>query len=477
MKEIIDLCLALPNNALEYKNLIGIKNDDVERLSELIINGEISSSEDAINLLYNDKKFPRVYLSNAKKQLEERVINTFLSLKNPGKTEIQQVYFETYRKFAAFKVLRGQGKREASTSLAKKIIKDSIKYQFTEISLSLAKELKLYYSLISQNKKKFEYYKSLAITYGKIYQEETIVEEYLCQMHLITTNKKSFTEPELDIIQTIIHECQQLKYQSFRIIYLSANVKAIYYQIVNDYANLTKVCSEAIKYFESLTYPIPAAAPFSFLYKMIPSYIVLGNFIEAEIAIRKCLSIAPKGHFNWIRTKQYETIMHFHKGDFGNARVISLEILKKHKSQFEFWPIFNAYASILMGEKFRLGKFLNEVPKYSHDKKGMNINILIIQILHFLKQRKFGKVIDRMDALERYSYRYLRKNNTFRSNCLIHMLLQLEKGNFNKIAVQRKAAKYYDRLKSVPLHEAKQDLDLEIVPYEKLWEVILGYLD
>ena len=78
-----------------------------------------------------------------------------------------------------------------------------------------------------------------------------------------------------------------------------------------------------------------------------------------------------------------------------------------------------------------------------------------------------------MEALKTYSHRYLRKNDTFRSNCFINMLLQLPLANFNKIALKRKANKYWEKLRSLPLEEAKQSVEIELVPYEKLWEYVL----
>jgi hypothetical protein len=57
------------------------------------------------------------------------------------------------------------------------------------------------------------------------------------------------------------------------------------------------------------------------------------------------------------------------------------------------------------------------------------------------------------------------------------MIMQLPKGDFHPIAVQRKAEPYYQKLLAVPLHKAKQDYDLEIIPYETLWAFMLESLE
>ena len=53
---------------------------------------------------------------------------------------------------------------------------------------------------------------------------------------------------------------------------------------------------------------------------------------------------------------------------------------------------------------------------------------------------------------------------------------QIPNANFHKVAVQRKAQKYYDKLMANPLEIAKQTYEIEIIPYEDLWEFALDSL-
>ena len=82
-----------------------------------------------------------------------------------------------------------------------------------------------------------------------------------------------------------------------------------------------------------------------------------------------------------------------------------------------------------------------------------------------------------MESLNVYTHRYLRKDDTFRSNCFIKMLLALPAAGFHKKGVLRKARKYWDKLQSVPISVANQNTELEIVPYEVLWEFVIESLD
>ena len=124
-------------------------------------------------------------------------------------------------------------------------------------------------------------------------------------------------------------------------------------------------------------------------------------------------------------------------------------------------------------KKFRIYKFINEVPIYSKDKRGMNISILIIQILFFVWEKKYKKVQLSISSLSRYCKKYLADDDTYRSHCFIKMLVQLAKADFNPIRGQRYAKNFHDKLLARPLATSRQAIEIEIVPYEHLWEMIL----
>lgn len=155
----------------------------------------------------------------------------------------------------------------------------------------------------------------------------------------------------------------------------------------------------------------------------------------------------------------------------------------------ERWRIYEGYTFFFISnkqikpdhnnplKKFRITKFVNELPIYAKDKRGVNISIILIQILFLLEQKRFGDIIDRMESLKTYVHRYLRQDDTFRSNCFIKMLLTLPECSFHKKAVIRKSEKNFQKLIEKPLNMANQIAEIEIVPYEMLWEFVLESLD
>ena len=182
-----------------------------------------------------------------------------------------------------------------------------------------------------------------------------------------------------------------------------------------------------------------------------------------------------------IHTKQYPKAYETLDFILSHTRYSSLPENSKEK-----WKVYQAYCAYL-GEmdkikitdqkKFKVAKFINEVPIYASEKRTRNIPILIIQTLFLFLHQRYDDAIDRADSLNLYCSRYLKKDASFRSNCFIKMLIKIVEADFHPVAARRKAAGLHKKLNTVPLEVAKQIYEIEIIPYEDLWEMALESLD
>ena len=125
---------------------------------------------------------------------------------------------------------------------------------------------------------------------------------------------------------------------------------------------------------------------------------------------------------------------------------------------------------------FRLYKFLNEVPIYSKDKHGINTSILIVQLLFFIKRREFDKVVDKLDSLKQYLYKYLRRPENIRANLFTRILLKLPKVNYNPIRLARHSEKHINELNKTKYVVTEQLSENEIIPYENLLKILFDLL-
>lgn len=442
-----------------------------------ILAEEWKTNEDVGKAIWpkTNPKNRKTYLSRLKKNILEQTINNAILVK--GKSPYQALTFDCWKRLAAVKILSGMGVRKGAAWLAKQTLKKALKCDLTEVALSMARSLVITES-VSGSTKEYQYYRDLVDDLEEVFAAENKAIRYFTELSNHFANSKEVNAALIKRVQAYGEELSSEidRFTTYRYCYFSYHIKATYAQLINDHKTLEKVCNQAILFFEAKPYPIPTSVKFSFTFKPISAALQLRDYTAAKEYISAARKLTLPRSYNEEICLIYQAILGFHSDQFDLVKdaIQSSRPLRKYKVVEEQWKIIEAYACFLdidSGKKFRIKKFLNEVPIYSKDKRGNNISILILQILFHLKLEERGAIIDKMDALRVYSYRYLKKDETFRSNCFIHMLLCIPRAYFNAIALQRHAKNYVERLGTY------EGGEIEIIPFEKLWEEILNLLD
>jgi hypothetical protein len=153
----------------------------------------------------------------------------------------------------------------------------------------------------------------------------------------------------------------------------------------------------------------------------------------------------------------------------------------------ERWTIFELYLqyalqtmpeyeSLPLRKKFDLQGFLRFIPVASKDKHGMHMAVLVIHILYLLQIGDFSGIINRMDALRSYRTRYLRGKLHQRSRLFFRLLAIMENNSFNYTLIRQKSERTYKLLLAESLDLPETNEELQIIPYEWLWERALETL-
>jgi hypothetical protein len=270
-------------------------------------------------------------------------------------------------------------------------------------------------------------------------------------------------------------------------------VIAMRFELANDHTGLLKVCDRAIESFRTRKIS-RGVAEYLFDIRRITCYIQFKEHDRAEAVARRYFPKMNTTDMNWFVLKAYIMINRLHAGQYTEAHAIMAEVHanKAYRSlpatTAQTWLVFEAHMYFLASvekidsisqpeAKFKVYKFLNNIPIYSKDKMGLNIAVLIMHVLILLQQRKFGEIIDRVDALNQYCHRHLRKDETFRSNCFIKMLLKIVRADFNRKRAERYAEPILKKLTSAPFVLSDQNIEVEIIPYEDLWNIVLELLE
>ncbi len=482
--------LELMRSPFDYQSKTG-------QLYEAINKNDIASDDEASEKFYPDDQQGANY-RKLKSTLKNRLINAlfFIEVNQPSYNDYQKAYYECYKNWAAVKIMLGKNARIAAIELCHKVIKFAEKYEFIDLCLDIYKTLRLHYGARLGELKKYQEYNQLYNKYRAISEAENYAEELYLELIINYVNNKSTKDEIHRQARNSYEEIRPYlaRWDAYRLHLIGYLIRLSIHSSINDYQKILEVCDEALDFYG--TKPFQAHVPMHiFFYQELICHVQLKQYKRGKEAAEKCLELMEEGCFNWFKYLELYFLLSMHTGEYQQAYHVFNEAVYHKRFQFlpdnifELWTVKEAYIHYLIDTgkivpdkedkrftKFRLGRFLNNTPIFSKDKRGVNIAILIIQILFLIQQEKYNVAIDKIEAIEKYCFRYLQKDDTYRSNCFIKMLLQIPIASFHKAAVMRKSKNYLKKLKDVPLEIAGQSHEIELIPYEDLWRLALDSL-
>lgn len=154
--------------------------------------------------------------------------------------------------------------------------------------------------------------------------------------------------------------------------------------------------------------------------------------------------------------------------------------IKQRDAAQQRWELYEAYLQFVRPAvsplKLRsFSQFVQKVPAYSRDKQGMNVAILILQFLYFLNLGDIDGLTARLDALRKYELRHLRDPATLRTQLFFRLIFLSMREGFDIRRIVPKAETLLDKLRATP-HPGAAFGEIEIIPYERLWDLMLDIL-
>ena len=368
-------------------------------------------------------------------------------------------------------------REEKSNLFASEIMRKAMRFQVSEAVLFIAIKL-LRYHTFEGNLKQTESYQATVTKYRKIVNAEMLAEYYLSIINKDII-KKVHSDKLIIRLNHAIGELEQyyneVNSYNFQLFYYEMKFKK--YQLEQNQEKVLETCMEALEKFETKRFKVPNAVLFTFTYPAIPILIQRNEIEQARISIENCYKYCRKKTNNWYVAHSYDVILSFYERKFDVVNQL-IKKVNKYPTMIvqERYELFKVYASIFDDRKIKLSKFANDVYEYSKDKEGYNIAILIAELIHLLKNKSYGKYIDRIEAVEKYTLRAVNSRKVFRSKYFLRILLLIPSSNFHQVLFEAKAKKHLAKLKSLPISQFSPSVEIELVPYEFLYQKIKSFL-
>ncbi len=497
MEALRELVQIVTRNKLKAIDILDLQAEAETKTSKLyqLVADELAENDEMAAEMINPNASNTAGYRKVKARLKSRLLGAlfFIDSKKPDYSTRKRAYYQSYRDWSAARILMAKNAFVSSLELAHKVLRTSEKYEFTDLAMESAKFLRLYYSTKEGDRKRFERYHEVFQNYQLQYQIECELEYYYSDLLIHFVNKKSSGVNIQSRISKYYELClpKLKKFHSYNIQLYGMLIGLMVHSSRQDYSATLELCEETKPIFENK--PYLAGTPLQVIYyQSLVCYIQIKNYEKGQVAAQQCLSLIEEGTFNWFKYQELYFLLCAHTGRFTQAFELLQETMQHSRFHYlvdnakEIWKIYEAYVvfahwakgetNIFSKANFRLNRFLNEIPIFSKDKRGLNVAILIAQFLLLLKDKKYGEMIDRAEALYKYGIRYLQRDETMRSFFFIKMILAIVHNSFDPELAELAGEKHLQKMQDCPLSEAKQLHQIEIIPYEEIWKMILFQL-
>ncbi len=473
------------------------KNSKFNDFYNALTSNKFKNDRDAAAMLYGcspqDAKYRQL-----KSRFRKRLLNTlfFLDINKPAASNYNRAYYSCNKDWTLVKILLSNRAHHSAAAMAKQILTIALKFHFSDIIVNCSRLLREY---CSNNKmeKDYEVYDGYIKEFSEILSAEIRSEE-LYQRVIMDYHKASHqVEGLMERINTYCNTLVSIseQYTSPIIHYNMFLVWCMRFEMEKEFGAMLQVCEQAEQYIEDHPVYYQKEKLITFYGKKMSAHLHMRDYKMGRVNAEKCLTRLPEGSESWFVFMEYYLLLAIHTENYIQAlaifnRAIGRSEFKKQDSMVkEKWSIFEAYlnfviehqefdASMLQKAKrkiFRVSRFLNNPLQYAKEYRNLTILSLILQALFLLQQKNYNEMEERIERLKQYADRKLKKEEYFRSIQFIRLLQMVRKAKY-QVDELGNTQKYYSRLAERPFSYRGAISELEIIPYEKLWEIVLESL-
>ena len=403
---------------------------------------------------------------------------------------IARAHARSLQRLTCMFLLRDMGYTYAATWYAEINIKQAMLYDFTSIVCDSARYLARVYSTRQYNPKEALRYTNLARQYMSVQQEEHTTEILFNEITRLNSQKTTIGIADLSVFNETFSS--SVGERSFLYPLYFGLVLIYRAQLSADHNKVITLSHFYFRHFERKKYDHKIAKAI-FLRSKVEAHLQLRQYVDAQQTLDLLFTKLNGESNNWFDAQDLQIRLSLATQDYTLAykHLQSLLKNKRYKAQpkekKDLYQLYAAYINFLVctdhipevkpWTKKKLTTYFRATTVFDRDTRGVRIAMIIVELLYNILDHDYDAMERRIYSLKEYCSKYLKKDKeNYRSNCFIKMLLEIPKALFHPEAVHPKAKRYNQRLVDNPLELAMQPREVEIIPYEQLWRIILHYL-
>lgn len=473
----LDLDLATEYPSLEEQLYIGARD------------GLFLTDEDAAKGLYDadptDHRFRML-----KSRLKAKIMNLLplVDFKESEDNLAWQYEHESENHLSRAKTLLRSAEYDMAEKQLNKAYAISKECEFTNISYEALRLLRLIYS---ERCKPTDYYttveaieevtKTLAIEE----QAENLFSKISMNLRKSLHSRRNTLGEAADAVATL--EQMSQKTDSFSVYDRFYRLKMFYCELTGDFQTIVTIADEM---FGKLERGEINAIRFDIRYNYFMKTYALLRLKQYD----EGLKTASHGmlHFNrstnnWFSHMENYMLLALHGKSYKLASDLMQRVIRNPHLETlstaaqDRWKLFGAYINfVIPGEKvskaLNFDEFFVTMSKDRKDKRGYNTAVLILELLHHLKEGNTDRMIDRVDGLLEYmKLHYSDPGQYAREKQFIKIIKCLPSTGYDPKKAETKGRKYYEKLQELVELEGAF-ADIELLPFQNVWEHIISLM-
>lgn len=480
LKQIVDL-LSKYEQKFDTFEEHELENTVYHHLYKGIQSGTYNTDDDAALGIYKSDTGDARY-RNLKSRLKKKLANNlfFLDIEEPKHSASLAAKYEVERQLFIMKTLAALGATRAAHEIAIQVLPIAQRFHFTAASiecLTLLRQLTAYVG----NEKELKQYGTilescLSARLAEIKASE-LEEEFRFQIVKTRSAPQELIQRTEELVSKIV--ALEAEYSTFSLFVSSFRMQLHLYQLKGDYTAALNLCKGADGYFQKYSHLATNARLIEVAgYKLICCF-YLRRYQEGIQNAEQHFHLLREGSGNWFIFIESYFLLLFHNNNLITAKEIYTKVTQHISFQTivyrrqETWNIFGLYLAFVEGrETPDMDKFIKDMEVYRSDKSAVYVAVLALSILIMLRKGEFADVLRRDEYLKKYLSRYLKGDDHVRSAAFFRLLRMLIKKDFDLEKILKAGAKDIAVLQDETL---RLD-DYEVMPYERMWEIVVEVL-
>ncbi|HET9136819.1 MAG TPA: hypothetical protein VFO76_09285, partial [Candidatus Kapabacteria bacterium] len=418
----------------------------------------------------------------------------FLDLRSSaGSSKVTIVYVSLLKRLTMAKIMIRLGDEHNALIEARRGMAKAQRFDLTQLALEFAILLRGF-CYKSGDLLGYEKYDTIVKDLRLRYNAELETAEALERFGIHYKRRISYKSGTREILKqslTIVENILQ-RTESHPIWMTYYKLKIYDHDMNGEYNAVYDIADKAINYLDS-TSAAARANYGTFYLQQMGSCIYTRNRDKGIAAYLKAVEYIQSGNANWFTLKEFAFIFFMHINEIAKAEEIYLEATTNKafpqldQIQKQRWNILKLYELFAKDELKRsvskrtkegkeLRSLITSAGDLQQDKEGFGFDVRLMHILYLVECGEYSKLTEHIDSFKKYCIRYFTPEQYPKSRAFASLLILLERYSYNADLILKKSVERYNNLISTKISFIEASENVQVVPYEILWEKIVSKL-